>query len=106
MCIILLNRLLKVWDVQSGPLGVMMFNSGAGSGVGKRCAWGCNKKKFVTLFLDNMSAAQFVAPAICSAKIQISKKATKNHRYLRRCITEGSFEYPLEIQDTKLLLSH
>ena len=40
MCIILLNRLLKVWDVQSGESGVMMFNSKAGSGVGKQYASG------------------------------------------------------------------
>lgn len=35
VCKISLNRLLKVGDVQSGPLGATMFGSGAGSGVGR-----------------------------------------------------------------------
>ena len=43
MRIILLNRLLKVCDVQSGESGVMMFNSKDGSGVGKQYACGVSR---------------------------------------------------------------
>lgn len=55
---------------------------------------------------DKWSAAQFWAPAICSATIEKSKWAVKNHKQCSKCITKGSLADPLLIAATTPVLSH
>ena len=75
-------------------------------GVGSSFIWGLERRKFVTLFLDNISALWLLAHAICSMAMRISNIAVKNHRDLSRLITMWALEEPLVIATTSPRLSH
>ena len=101
-----LKCLKKARDVQSSLLGDIICSKEAGTCIGLWEAWGWEWRNWAVRFLDRLSAATLSTPGICTAKMLISKKAKKNHRHRSKCITMGSFEEPLLIALTRLLLSN
>ena len=67
-----LNSCMKSRDVQSGPVMATICRSDGGSGEGISEACGYNEKKDEMLFLDKLSAAILLLPAMCSHIICIS----------------------------------
>ena len=51
--IILINKRLKVGDIQSGPPAATIWRSPAGRGVGRRLTCGLEQKNDCILYLDN-----------------------------------------------------
>jgi len=57
-------------------------------------------------FLESMSAAVLSTPGTCEVKMLLPKNAQKNLRHQSRCMPMGSFDEPLLMAATRLLLSH
>ena len=72
MLIVFLNSLPKVGDIQSGPWGFKIWKRGGGSMAGSLDTCGYDRKNSDILFLDSISAAQLLTPAMCSIEMTIS----------------------------------
>ena len=102
LVIIAPNNVPKLGYVLSIPCGVYSEKSGSGTGVGIRGNCGQSKKKSDKLFLDSISAEQFLTPLY----VQNVKNAMKKEKVQSRCITTVSLAFPFLMDGTTCMLSH